>query len=73
MLPAILTKEKQWRNKKVLLPVRDKDLFRRALLDAQFLGIEWLLEAVKDCEELLRRRRQLHADWRRARAAGSRT
>ena len=35
------------RQKKALLPESDKDLFKRAVLDAEFLGIEWLLNEIK--------------------------
>ena len=35
------------RQKMALLPEGDAGLFRRSLLDAEFLGIDWLLQAVK--------------------------
>lgn len=35
------------RQRKPLLPENDKDLFKRAVLDAEFLGIEWLLNEIK--------------------------
>ena len=35
------------RQKKVLLPSNDDGLFRRVMHDAEFLGMDWLLQAVK--------------------------
>ena len=35
------------RHKRALLPEDDRDLFKRVILDSQFLGIEWLETEVK--------------------------